>query len=82
MEKLDKMGQKGQKGEKHAAQHPAPPQTARGHCSRAQRPAAAPPRTQRVFAPFSTCSRPHDVMLTSSMTSQCPLRVFSFLTFF
>ena len=50
--------------------------------ARAQCPSSPPPRAQRVFAPFSTCSRPHDVMLTSSMTSQCPLRVFTFFNIF
>ena len=50
--------------------------------ARAQRPAAAPPRAQRVFAPFFTCSRPCDVMLTSLMTSAIPIRVFTFFNIF
>ena len=46
------------------------------------RAAPSPARAQRVFDPFFTCSRPHDVMLTSLMTSACPLHVFYFFYIF
>ena len=66
---------------------------ARCHCSRAharcwclpRAPVRAPATLRarrRHFAPFFTCSRPHDVMLTSLMTSAFPLRVFTFFNIF
>ena len=86
---------KRRKTRRRAAQPPRPAPSSAPNCARvtvharsdspsarAQRPAAAPPRAQRVFAPFFTCSRPCDVMLTSLMTSAIPIRVFTFFNIF